>query len=172
MLAPHQQATAYDINDHGDVVGWGFFGSVDAAFHYDSATNTTTLLPALTRPGASNNAYAWAINDDGLTVGYSGYGSAEIVATLWDTNGTPIDLTTLLDASGAGWTLAEARDINDLGQIVGWGKYDPDGFGPIPATNGAMLLTPIPEPASLAAAVALVALTLHRRRAPAVGMQT
>jgi probable HAF family extracellular repeat protein len=34
-----------------------------------------------------------------------------------------VDLNTQLDSSSAGWTLQEARAINDAGQIVGTGLY-------------------------------------------------
>jgi hypothetical protein len=57
-------------------------------------------------------------------VGYSkGYGSVSDgsnKATIWD-GITPIDLSTLLDSSGAGWTLSQATAINSVGQIVGRG---------------------------------------------------
>jgi hypothetical protein len=48
-----------------------------------------------------------------------------------------LDLNTLLDASGNGWELREARAINDSGQIIGVGL-----------TNGELhgfLLNPVPE---------------------------
>ena len=50
-----------------------------------------------------------------------------------------LDLNTLI-APGSGWILTEARDINDRGQIVGYGQ----------TTQGtrAFLLTPVPEPAT------------------------
>ena len=34
------------------------------------------------------------------------------------------DLNSILDSSGADWTLGVAEDINDAGQIVGWGVLD------------------------------------------------
>ena len=46
-------------------------------------------------------------------------------------------------SSGSGWTLDEATGINDKGQIVGYGT-NPSG------QSEAFLLTPVPEPSTLA----------------------
>jgi hypothetical protein len=51
------------------------------------------------------------------------------------------DLNSMLDSSGAGWTLSGSRDISNVGHIVGWG-INPDG------TVHGYLLTPIPEPST------------------------
>jgi probable HAF family extracellular repeat protein len=64
------------------------------------------------------------------------------------------NLNDLLDPSGAGWTLRDAIAINDAGQIVGYGTSPPG------AQHG-FLLTPVPEPPTLAlVALALALLTL------------
>jgi probable HAF family extracellular repeat protein len=56
------------------------------------------------------------------------------------------DLNTLLDSSGAaGWTLMYAEDINENGQIVGLMKSS-SGL----ASYHAFLLTPVPEPSTIA----------------------
>jgi probable HAF family extracellular repeat protein len=61
-------------------------------------------------------------------------GNSRTHAALWI--GGPIyDLNDLLDASGRGWTLFEARGINSAGRIVGWGEA-PSGH------KRAFLLTP------------------------------
>lgn len=62
---------------------------------------STTFLGTL--PGWADSL-ALGINDLGQVVGYSrGGGSSK--ATIW--HGTnPIDLSTLLDGTGAGWTLS------------------------------------------------------------------
>ena len=66
------------------------------------------------------------------------------------------DLNSLADLP-AGWTLREAEEVNDLGQIVGW------------ATNGqnrrtAFLLTPVPEPTGLALLLWAATVLFSRRR--------
>ncbi len=53
-----------------------------------------------------------------------------------------IDLNDLIP-SNSGWMLADAKAINDSGQIVGYG-FDING------EQHAFLLTPIPEPSTLA----------------------
>jgi hypothetical protein len=70
------------------------------------------------------------------------------------------DLTSLLDASGAGWSLEFAIEINDSGQITGVG-INPAGM------THAFLLTPVPEPSTLALgglSLLLVALLRLSRR--------
>jgi hypothetical protein len=60
-----------------------------------------------------------------------------------------LNLNNLLDASGAGWLLQQATDVNDAGQIVGLGTYDPDGPGGVAALTHGFLLIPVPEPSSV-----------------------
>jgi probable HAF family extracellular repeat protein len=70
------------------------------------------------------------------------------------------DLNSLI-APAPGWTLVEATAINDRGQIVGFG-VNPDGQG------RAFLLTPTPEPCTLAllagGAIGLAACARRRRK--------
>lgn len=47
------------------------------------------------------------------------------------------DLNSLLDESGAGWTLASAQGINNLGQIIGTGFHD--------GRMAAFILNPVPD---------------------------
>jgi hypothetical protein len=66
------------------------------------------------------NSFAESINDAGVVVGYATtigapYGSPGSLGVIW--NGTtPTALDTLLDATGAGWTITDVYGINDLGQ--------------------------------------------------------
>jgi hypothetical protein len=63
-----------------------------------------------------------------------------------------MDLNSLTDDSGAAWILRFAQSINDQGQIVGWGEFDPDGPGELPLVTHAFRLELIgeTEPAKLA----------------------
>jgi probable HAF family extracellular repeat protein len=80
---------------------------------------------------------AFAINDAGLVVGNSALkGNSRTHAALW-IRGKIYDLNDMLDSSGRGWTLQEARGINASGQIVGWGRK---GWGL--GQQHAFLLTP------------------------------
>jgi hypothetical protein len=68
------------------------------------------------------------------------------------------DLNTVLDASGAGWTLNYAAAIDDSGQIV--------GYGTIGGNMHAFLLNPVPEPsacAMLVGGLGLVGAVVRRR---------
>ncbi len=75
-----------------------------------------------------------AINNHGQVVGWSAISPTSGLnhAVLWE-GGDILDLNDLHD--GAGWDLRWANDINDAGQIVGWGRFN--GY-----TRG-FLLTPV-----------------------------
>jgi probable HAF family extracellular repeat protein len=112
---------AYGINDSTWVVGRI---NIDP-FIWKSNTGVVTLerLPGSTLADAN------AINNAGIIVGKS-YGPA--TAVMWTDSGV-VNLNTVVDAPG--WDLWQANDINDLGQIV--------GFGRINGENRAFLLNPI-----------------------------
>jgi probable HAF family extracellular repeat protein len=102
--------------------------------------------------GASSEARG--INASGQVVGWSvktTYGNQ--FAFLYS-NGMLTDLNQLIDPT-SGLYLSEARAINDSGQIVGYGQG--------PAGEIAFILTPVPEPATMAL-LALGGLAMLRRR--------
>jgi probable HAF family extracellular repeat protein len=104
---------------------------------------------------------AFAINDLGQVVGRAG-DDVDIDpgrAFVWSEADGLQDLNALLDESGNGWVLYSAVDVNNRGQIIGYGR------SPLEAYNAVFLLTPVPEPGSSAAAgLALVGLCAPRRR--------
>jgi probable HAF family extracellular repeat protein len=119
---------AWDINNQSQVVGQ----SGSKAFFWSSNGGIKDLGSL-----GSGSSQALAINNQTQVVGKSNDS-----AFIWrdsNSNGQPdpgemIDLNTLLP-SNAGWSLTEAQDINDAGQIV--------GTGIINGQTHAFLLTPI-----------------------------
>lgn len=109
--------TANDINDSGTVVGfhWGTSGSSSTpqlAFTYSGGV----LMDIGVLPGGTDSV-AKAINNNGDIVGRS-----KGVGFLYS-NGTMTDLNSLL-APGSGWVIRDAQDINQYGQIVGYGSVN------------------------------------------------
>jgi len=116
---------AYDINDAGDVVGMIGFGdwARRAVLWRDGEiVDLGTPRPAEPRDWV----FAVAINNSGQIVGRWDTYTAEVggeVPFLWQ-DGVNTDLNDLLSAEDASsWVLTRASDINDLGQITGWGIY-------------------------------------------------
>ena len=171
------------INDSGDIAG-GSLHSYKYEIHYACVvingvktvlSNTQDTYAAdinnarqiiyqssLWENGSSTslNGSLHAINEHGHVVGSAMVGVPH--AMFWDnTPGHPrTDLNTLIP-SDSGWAyLAEAYDINDNGQIVGYGRLVGSSF------DRAFLLTPVPEPATLGllASGALALLRKHRTR--------
>jgi len=137
---------AYDINDSGVVVGAAQIP--DGEWHaYILEDEVMTDLGTY----SGRKSYAEAVNNEGLVAGYS-----DGRAVMWE-DGTLHDLNDLIP-SDSNWFLMHAFDINDAGQIVGYGYVD----GLI--LNRAFLLTPIPEPAALSLAAIAALCLLTRRR--------
>ena len=105
--------TAVDLNNAGHVVGHALTnrGASHAFLHTGGS-----LIDLGTLPGGRQSA-AHAINDSGHVVGASETAAGTQAAFVYS-SGALRDLNTLIPAS-AGWQLAEARDINNAGTIVG-----------------------------------------------------
>ena len=151
---------ALDMNDHGEFVGWGSWDSgLERAFLYREGEFTV-----LGNLGDSEYTVPLAINESSQIVGQSDIGNVERPwgyrridhAFLYD-HGVMTDLNTLIPAN-SGWELMYATDINNSGQIVGYGVqdgkfqkvcYDEDGYGYLYCYNfpvySAFLLSPISE---------------------------
>jgi len=114
-------SVALSINEGGQIVGEAV----------NSSDNFTATLFDPT--GAGNNidlgtlggtySEALSINDAGQIVGHASNSGGYWRATLFDPTGScnNIDLNTLIDPA-CGWTLIEAKSINNSGWIVGFGK--------------------------------------------------
>ena len=120
VLSGWVNSYAYQINRQGEIVG-ALSDAGGGSDGFEQAGHTAAFLwrdgkmrslGAL--PGSKNSA-ALGVNDSTEIVGTS-----DAHAFLW-TQGKMLDLNAFLPA-GSGWTLEEARAINNRGQIVGSGK--------------------------------------------------
>jgi uncharacterized membrane protein len=151
------------INDAGHAVGYvdNFGVGPTRGFFFDGAN-----LTALGVLVGGDESFANGINNLDRIVGDSNTSPGGTPhAVIYDANGVAVDLTGLLTGPGsAGWQLESAYGISDNGLIVGFG-LNPQGL------VHAFLLTPVPEPTSLAlAGVGALGLlrVVRRRRAAAV----
>lgn len=123
-------ATALGLNDGDHLVGY-FTTSSGGTHAFSYANGAMADLGTL----GGNYSYGIGINNQNVIVGGTFIDAKDSIYHAFIWNGSSmVDLNTLLDASGAGWTLAEARAINDAGQIVGTGTYA--------GSEHAFLLTP------------------------------
>lgn len=125
---------AHEINNGGQVVGYSTLvvGPLNPPYHAFlwTAGNSPTDLGTL----GGTNSVAYDINSVGEVVGSAQVAGGAFRAFIYDqASRTMADLNVL--TAGSGWTLVEARDINDNGKIVGYG-INPSGFA------HAFLLTP------------------------------
>lgn len=125
---------AYGINNSGQVVGWS-----GNAFLFSGGVMTDLG----TLPGQGSFSKAYGINDSGDVVGaaymlgldpdpFHSQARAFIFK-----DGIMSNLNSLIDPV-SGWTLQEARDVNETGQIVGWGLLN--------GQTRAFLMTPTAVP--------------------------
>ena len=116
--------SATDINDSGQFVGTkngdvGENGEVINEGQSEAYIYKDGEIIELGYVGAGTASEAYAINEEGIVVGTSNGN-----AFLWDADGGMLNLNDLLP-DGSEWTnLSVASDINDLGQIVGWGTIN------------------------------------------------
>lgn len=158
---------ATGFNEQGAVVGMQAVYSdavgvpLQRAFAYTPEAGVVDLVDAM--PWFNQFSTAAAVNEQGLVVGYGARGDSwETFSFLHDlSTGQLVDLASvLLPGTAAGWTNMYLVDVNDSGQIAGWGQFE--------GNVRAFLLSPaapVPEPATaLAMALGLVAVGAATRR--------
>jgi len=127
------------INDAGMVVGFAeMWDGTQVGYQWQDGV--TTVLPT---PTGKDRPCPLAVNNAGVAVGSAWlwpHGESAR-ACIWD--GQQVSFLNDLIPADSGWTLQDANDINDLGQIV--------GSGTLGGVTRAFLLTPIPEPSSVLA---------------------
>ena len=126
------------INDSDVVVGTSNLtpNGKPHAFLYDHHKTPQEIIDL--HPGFELS-YAYGINNQNQVVG-SVFDGQWKWATIWTPDNGTRKLNKLLTDQLSGWDLLEASDINDKGQIVGFGTYD--------GQPRAFLLTPVETPAS------------------------
>jgi probable HAF family extracellular repeat protein len=167
-LADQTLTAASGINDRGQVVG----RSGDRAFLWDEAAG----MVAIDTGAEAFQSSAIAINNAGQVIGTTTTDDGTERAFVWNRADGVIHLDRML-INGAGWLIEGAYDINALGQIVGYGRFEgePRAFllNPTrvpfdPATPGAT----VPEPATWAFLVlgfGLMGCAMRRRRVTIAG---
>lgn len=117
ILAGYTQSLAADLNGEAHVVGT----SGDAAYDLRQGFfwNGTKLFKVGTLGGKRSEAKA--VNNHDVVVGSAQTRKGQWHAFVRDMHAAgahPQDLTTMLDSSGAGWSLESAVSINKSGQIL------------------------------------------------------
>jgi len=142
MLIDGRLSSAYDINDAGDIVGIRTIttGSDVQGTLWQVARDGSVSyrhLPSLLE-GRGGISFAKAVNNATTIVGDSSIiprptsGVLDYHAVRWqlepDGSVSIVDLNGLI-SPGAGWELLQANDINDAGQIVGFGRHNGEDHG-------------------------------------------
>jgi probable HAF family extracellular repeat protein len=94
--------------------------------------------------GGNDISSAYGINGSNEVVGYSNSAGSDH-AFYWSDASGIVDLNSLGDATGNAWVLRFAHAINDRGQVVGYGEFDPDGAGPVEVATHAFRADRIAE---------------------------
>jgi probable HAF family extracellular repeat protein len=154
--APGRPSFAHDVNNQGQValqLPLAAGGSIAALWQEGIGFTDLGWLPG------ANNAVTYALNDAGQAVGNAGtFGVAGTRGFLWWATHGLQDLNDLLDpALGAGWLILDANAISEAGLIAGRGWHPSLGYR-------AILMTPVPEPATTLLLAGGVAALLARRR--------
>jgi hypothetical protein len=129
------------INEAGVVVGQSTKSTWRGNQLVSAVPMGVKWMPGSDTPIRLDSFYgASDINDAGAIVGGTNGGRG---AVLYPGASTATDLSTLADVPSQ-WTISEAVQINNKGQILGQARYDPDGPGPAVAVLRPVLLDPKP----------------------------
>lgn len=115
-----EEATAYDVNDDGAVVGRAFANGTSWGVLWLMAPNYGLGAGIHNLTNGYTGGQANAINSHGQVVGTVTIGGSK-VPFMWESG--ELKLLSDLLPPASGWELFDARDINDNGQIVGYGFH-------------------------------------------------
>jgi probable HAF family extracellular repeat protein len=121
------------VNESGIIAGQSNAGAFPGAWHAVKWNVSDDVEDLGTLPGGTYSI-GFGINDYGTIVGYGNIADNAAHAMVWTAAGGMQDLNNLIPAN-SGWVLINANDVNDTGQITGYGTRN--GF------NHAFLLTPV-----------------------------
>jgi len=117
----YDHSYACGLNDQGQVVGYVKLGSCNVPEAFLWKSDVISLI------GFGRHSSGEAINNAGVAVGYGdAFGLERALA--WTNESGAVDLDTLLP-TGSGWALKRAYDINNAGQIVGYGLLNGEQRG-------------------------------------------
>lgn len=126
-------SVALSLNDVKEVVG--YYAYPYGSYHIGRAFVYQNGVMSVVATASGDYSYAYAVNNTGEIVGrYGTVGGGQSYGCLIQ-NLQIVNLNGLIDGSGAGYTVTDARDINDNGQIAA-SALTPDG------SEHAVLLTP------------------------------
>lgn len=109
------------INDSGQIAGCWLIGSPQTGYTHAFRYSAGVLTDFGTLGGTNSDARG--LNNFGQMVGVSDMATPNVTHGFVYTysGGAVYDVNTLLDSSSTGWTVRYATNINDVGQIVGYG---------------------------------------------------
>lgn len=136
-------SSAFSVNNAGQVVGVADTAQLGQEHAFLYSKGNMVDLGTL----GGTNSKASSINNKGQVVGNSETSGDEANHAFIFSNGTTTDLNSLLPFSSA-WELFSALGINDVGQIVGFGR-NPEGrlHAYLLSPNGTQ--APVPEPSTI-----------------------
>jgi uncharacterized membrane protein len=164
-LTPHGSSWANDISDFNAIVGGSEFLAPSTSPLYRTplsravlwTPNSVSIINLGVLRNSDRSSEALAVNSAADVVGWSGNPASASIAPaptplpggqgtrafIWREH-LMVDLNTRIPAN-SGWILHAATDINDHGQIVGWGTRISNSSPFAAARIHGFLLTPLPR---------------------------